>query len=70
MGRFGIHILLEDNTWSTRYRIPKNDRYKNSTTNWTVVSFEIYGVKTIYDQRDSSHADMCFKNFTITHSAY
>ena len=26
MDRFGIHLLLEDNTWSTRYNIHKNDR--------------------------------------------
>ena len=29
MGRFGIGIqlLLKDDTWSTRYNIPKNDRH-------------------------------------------
>ena len=32
MGRFRIQVLLEDNTWSTRYNIPKNDRYSNSST--------------------------------------
>ena len=26
MGRFRIQLLLEDNTWSTRYNISKNDR--------------------------------------------
>ena len=26
MGRFRIQLLLNDNTWSTRYNIPKNDR--------------------------------------------
>ena len=26
MGRFRIQILLEDNTWSTRYNIPNNDQ--------------------------------------------
>ena len=35
MVRFRIQFLLEDNTWSTRYNIPKNDRYSNSTTQWT-----------------------------------
>ena len=28
MGRFRIQLLLEDNTWSTRYNIPKNDRFE------------------------------------------
>ena len=35
MGRFRIQSLLEDNTWSTRYNIAKNDRYSNSSTDWT-----------------------------------
>ena len=32
MGRFRIQLLLEDNTWSTRYNIPENYRYSNSST--------------------------------------
>ena len=74
MGRFRIQLLLEDNTWSTRYNIPKNDRYSNSSAQWTLVclNFTIknYGIKLIYDQIDKPHADMCFSNFTITHSKY
>ena len=38
MGRFRIQLLLEDNTWSTGYNIPKNDRYSNSSTQWTLVN--------------------------------
>ena len=37
MSRFRIQLLLEDNTWSTRYNIPKNDRYSNSSTEWTLL---------------------------------
>ena len=37
MARFGIQLLLEDNTWSTRYNIPKNDRYSDSSTDWTKI---------------------------------
>ena len=74
MGRFRIELLLEDNTWSTRYNIPKNDRYSNSSTEWTLVNLnfteENYGIKLIYDQIDTPHADMCFSNITITHSVY
>ena len=74
MGRFRIQLLLEDNTWSTRYNIPKNYRYSNSSTQWTLVninfSVENYGVKLIYDQTDTPHADMCFSNITKTHSVY
>ena len=74
MGRFRIQLLLEDNTWSTRYNIPKNDRYSDSSTHRTLVNLnfteENYGIKLIYDQIDSAHADMCFSNITITHSLY
>ena len=38
MGRFRIQLLLEDNTWSTRYNIPKNDRYNDTSTDWILVS--------------------------------
>ena len=74
MGRFRIQLLLEDNTWSTRYNIPKNDRYSDSSTDWTLLSLnftvENYGVRLIYDQIDTAHGDMCFSNITITHSVY
>ena len=49
MGRFRIQLLLEDNTLSTRYNIPKNDRQSNSPTQWTNLSLsfavENYGIK-------------------------
>ena len=74
MGKFRIQLLLEDNTWSTRYNIPKNDRYSDSSTDWILVNLnftvENYGIKLIYDQIDTTHADMCFSKITITHSVY
>ena len=74
VGRFRIELLLEDNTWSTRYNIPKNDRYSDTSTDWTLVKLnfaqENYGIKLIYDHIDTPHADMCFSNITITHSVY
>ena len=74
MGRFGIQLLLEDNTWSTRYNMPKNDRYSDSSTDWTLASLnftiENYGIKMIYDEIDSPHANMCFGNITISHSVF
>ena len=72
MGRFRIELLLEDNTWGTRYNIPKNDRYSNSSTQCTLVNLnftvENYGIRLVYDQIDTPHADMCSSNITITHS--
>ena len=74
MVRVRIQLLLEDNTWSTRYNIPKNDRFSDTSTEWTLVSLnftvENYGKKLIYDQIDTAHADMCFSNTTKTHSVY
>ena len=74
MGRFQIQLLLRDNTWSTRYNVSKKDRYIDSSTDWTWVNLhfyvENYGIKLIYDEIDTPHADMCFSNKTITHSVY
>ena len=74
MGRFIFQLLLDDNTWSIRYNIPKNDRYSDSSTDWTLVilnfSAENYGVRLIYNEIDSAHADMCFSNITKTNSVF
>ena len=74
IGRFRIQLILEDNIWTTQYNIPKNDRYSDSSTDWTLVNLnstvENYGIKLIYDQIDTPHADMRFSNFTITHSVF
>ena len=74
MGRFRHQLLLEDNTWSTRNIIGKNDRYSDTSTHWTRVSLnftvENYGIKLLYDRFDSPHADMCFSNLTITRSVH
>ena len=74
MGRFRIQFLLEDNTWSTQYTIAKNTQYSFTSTEWTLLkkdfTVEKYGIKIIYDRIDTTHADMCFSNITITHSVY
>ena len=74
MGRFGIQLLLDDNTWSTQYTIPKNTQYSSSPTEWSLLNLDFttenYGIKLIYDEKDTPHADMCFSNITITHSVY
>ena len=38
MGRFRIELLLEDNTWSTQYIIPKNSQYSTTSTEWTLLN--------------------------------
>ena len=74
MGRFRIQLLLEDNTWTTQYTIPKNDQYSDTSTDWNFLNLnftvENYGTKLIYDEIYTPHADMCFSNITITHSVY
>ena len=51
MGLFRIRLLLEDNEWNIRYNIPKNDRYGDTSTGWTLVSLnftvENFGIKLI-----------------------
>ena len=51
MGRFRIQLLLENNTCSTRFNIPTNDRYSNSPNQWTNSGLNftvgIYGNKLI-----------------------
>ena len=57
LGRFLIQLLLEDNTWSTQYTIPKNSQYSNSTTDWTLLNLDFtvekFGNKLFCDQIDT-----------------
>ena len=73
MGRFQIQLLLKGDIWETQYTIEKNTRYSGSTE-WNPLDLdftkEIYGIKLIYAQIDTAHADMGFSNITITHSVY
>ena len=72
MGRFRTQLLPSNNTLSTRYNIPKIDRYSNSSTDLTSLNLtvEIYGIKLTYVQFITAYADMCFSKITITHSIY
>ena len=74
MGRFRIQLMLDDSTWSTRYNIPKNDRYSDTSTDWTLLNLDFTiekcGIKLICDEIDSAHADMRFSIIIITHSVF
>ena len=74
MGHFRIQLLLEVNTWNTQYTIPKSSQYNNTSTDWSLLNLDFtvenYGIKLIFEQIDTAHADMCFSNITITHSVY
>ena len=74
MGHSRIQLLSEDDTWASNYTIAKKTQYSDNSTDWSLVNLnftvEKYGIKIIYDQIDTTHADMCFSNITITHSVY
>ena len=74
MGSFKIQLLLEDNTRSTQYTIAKSTNYSISSTERSSLSLEFTGkrcgIKILYDQIDTAHADLRFSNITITHSIY
>ena len=74
MGRFRIQLLLEINSWSTQYTINKNSQYSDNSTDCSLLNIDFttqnYGIKLVYDQIESAHADVCFSNITITHSVY
>ena len=74
MGRFRIQLLLQNNIWTAQYTINKNDLYSNTSTEWSLLNLDFtvenYGIKLIYDQIDTAHADMGFTNIMITHSVY
>ena len=74
MGKFRIQFFLEDDTWNTRYNIPKNDRYSDTSSDWSRVTLnftvENYGIKINYDQIETPHTVMCFSNITLPHSVY
>ena len=73
MGPFRIQLLLEDIKWSTRYNVPKNDAYSDTSSQWTKLRLnfteENHNIKLNFDEIDSAHADMCFI-ITTTHSVY
>ena len=39
---FKIQLLLNDNTWSTRFSFPKIDWYSDSLTQWTLVGLHLH----------------------------
>ena len=69
MSRLRIQLLLDDITWSTRFKRQKNDRYSNSSTQWTLVGLKFnlgnYWIKLVYDEIDTRLADKCFSEIII-----
>ena len=40
MGRFGIQLFLDDNTWSTQYTIDKITQYSDSESEWKLLNLD------------------------------
>ena len=74
MGHFNIRLPLSDNTWSTGYNLPKNDRYSKSSTQWTLVILKFtiwnYGIRLVDGEIDTTLANTCFSNISVKHSVY
>ena len=74
MGRFRIQIILEDDSRSTIYNVPKIYQFKNRSSQWHLLDMDVthenYCIKFIYDQIPTAHSDMCFSNIILTHSVY
>ena len=73
MGLFANQLLLSHNVRSTRCKTSKNDHYSTSSTDWSLVSsdhtVETFCINLSYDQRETTHADMCFSKISF-HSVY
>ena len=54
--------------------MPNIDQYSDSSTQWILIclsfTVEKFGIKIIYDQIDTPHAEMCFRETLITHFVY
>ena len=57
-----IHLLLGDNTKSTRCNKAKNDRYSDLSTQWILGSVKLplerFGIRIIYDEIDTALGDI------------
>ena len=42
MSRFRIQLLLEDNTWSTKFHTGRNSNYSSSSTDWSLLNLDLY----------------------------
>ena len=64
MGHFRIQLLLEDNTWSTRYSRPKNNRYSNSSTDWTKLNLN-FTAKNYGIENNSRSSRLCSCRYAL-----
>ena len=74
MGKFEI-LVLRDDVWITEFTIEKNTNFSDQPTDWILLSLNNisqpnYGIKLLYSDINSAHADMCFSDINITYSIY
>ena len=70
MGRFRVQLLLEDDTWKTKFHMGRNSNYSGSSTHWSSLNLDFpepnYGIRLNYDKIDTAHADVFFKYYKNT----
>ena len=74
MGKLEIQ-LLRNSVWETEYTIDKDTNFSALSTDWTLFNMNIvsqpnYGIKLVYSGINSAHADMCFRDISITQSIF
>ena len=73
MGRLVIQLLR--NVVGNRIHNRKKTSFSADESTWTLLNLFIasqpnYGVKVVYGQINTAHADMCFSNIMITDSIF
>ena len=74
MSKFEVQ-LLRNSVWETEYTIDKNTNFSTLSTNWTLLNMNTisqpnYGVKLVYSDINSPHADKCFSDINISHTIF
>ena len=72
MGRFRIHLLIPHRHWSPKKAFDEKTKYGANSTDWSLINLVFmeakYWIRRVYDQIETTHADMGFCKITITYS--
>ena len=74
MGKLEIQ-LLRNGVWQTEFTIEKDTNISTLSTDWTLLNLNAfsqpnYGIKLLYSEINTAHADMCFSDINITHASF
>ena len=69
--RFRIHILLLNGQSFSKFTVTEKTNYSDNSIDWSFINIDFtestYGIRLVYDQIDTSSADIRFSNFTLAH---